>query len=103
MTGAQSTMTTVKPLSDEVALPQECVGDSAVGKENMAPSRKRDGGTKDTTEVKVRQSHGKALGRTSVGRPMILTVMGRHWSTNVYKNARLAGLSRDRAWTEAFV
>jgi hypothetical protein len=33
----------------------------------------------------------------------VMLVRGRLWSANVYKNARLAGLSVDAAWKTSFV
>jgi hypothetical protein len=59
---------------------QECVGGSPI-KENSPP------------RVNKRRKRN----------PPIMLVRGRRWSPSVYRNARLAGFSAERAWTEAFV
>ena len=33
----------------------------------------------------------------------VLRVLGKYWSPSVFKNARIAGLTRDAAWAVAFV
>ena len=60
--------------------PQECVGDIA-DKENVPP--------------RVRKRHKK--------NPPLMLVRGRRWSPSIYRNARSAGFSTERAWVEAFV
>ena len=65
----------------KMASPQECVGGDA-NKENADP-------------------RGRSTANRSV--PRLTKLHGRWWSPNVYRNARLAGLDRDRAWREAFV
>ena len=72
-------------------------------KENLAPPVKRGRSEPVRKKVALGKSREHALGRASVSRPRTILVMGRHWSPNVFKNARRAGLSRDRAWGEAFV
>jgi hypothetical protein len=57
--------------------PQECVGDNA-----KIPTR-------------VTKRHKK--------NPPIMLVRGRRWSPSIFRNARLAGFSTERAWVEAFV
>ncbi len=52
-------------------------------------------------EVRVKKEH--VLGHMLNPVPNVIVVQGRWWSKNVFRNARLAGLSRDDAWTEAFV
>ena len=52
-------------------------------------------------EVRVKKDH--VLGHMLNPVPNVIVVQGRWWSKNVFRNARLAGLSRDDAWTKAFV
>ena len=66
------------------------VGDDA-NKENVV--------TRGSTQGKVKRSGSNS--HTSVSE--LMKIHGRWWSPNIYRNARLAGLDRDRAWREAFV
>jgi hypothetical protein len=61
--------------------PQECVGVDT-DKENVPP------------RVSVKD--------TSLA-PKLVLVRGHRWSPSIYKNARRAGLSVDRAWRASFV
>ena len=81
-----SSQATAKAKTKTMASPQECVGGDA-NKENAMPRGTSTSTTNknSTSVVKLRRLHG------------------RWWSPNVYRNARLAGLDRDRAWREAFV
>ncbi len=84
----------MKPTTMTTASPQECVGASA-DKEDLPPQRKKEDSPVGRTSVQVV--------RGASSQPSIILVQGRRWSKNVYINARLAGLSVDRAWLEAFV
>jgi hypothetical protein len=66
------------------------VGDDA-NKENVV--------TRGSIQGKVKRSGSNS--HTSVSE--LMKIHGRWWSPNIYRNARLAGLDRDRAWREAFV
>jgi hypothetical protein len=76
------------------ASPQECVGVD-VDKENRAPRVDRKSKMPMTNDVSRKIHRTDGLG--------VMLVRGRLWSANVYKNARLAGLSVDAAWKTSFV
>jgi hypothetical protein len=76
------------------ASPQECVGVDT-NKENSVPRVNRATKMPMTNDTSLRRHKMKALGVT--------LVRGRLWSPNIYKNARLAGLSVDAAWKTSFV
>jgi hypothetical protein len=79
-----SSSKTAKTKTMRMASPQECVGEHA-NKENVMPRGTSSARRKNTSLARVIKLHD------------------RWWSPNVYRNARLAGLDRDRAWREAFV
>ena len=107
----EAPVTTVKPSDKADTPPQECVGHDDPDKENKRPKTRlkesrqviKTKGPKVQTgrEVRVKKEH--VLGHMLNPVPNVIVVQGRWWSKNVFRNAWLAGLSRDDAWTEAFV
>lgn len=85
------------------------VGDHDANKENIGSDRNvKTHGKRKVLGSKQANRKKRELGNsrerlTSEANKSVIVVRGRLWSKNVFTNARLAGLSRDAAWLEAFV
>ena len=90
-----------------LSAPSVCHGDPDKENKKTRPKESRQvnktKGAKVQTRREVRVEKEHVLGHTLDLVPNVIVVQGRWWSKNVFRNARLAGLSRDNAWTKACV